>query len=258
MEMSDIKYRTRVQQVETGLHGYIEGRIWNTNKVLVCLGRSEYTEDQWMQLSPKNGPTVSFEVELDELEPLEGPAKVLNPKRYHTASWSEVVAGAEGAMKRRPSQLSRGAGEAKKIDVEVRPSSKWKTRKGGYVYRVMSVVGDQVELSWVDGRDKRQCTIDNLVARYDFVEAGNGEVNPEVEKAPTIRQSGDDRKGTKVVEAAPTPVIGDLYATTKNGDVYSVVSIDETARTAVISWTAGSYKRTVTFDGLVKNYKKLS
>jgi len=258
MEMSEVKYRTRVQQVETGLHGYIEGRIWNTTKVLMCLGRSEYTEDQWMQLSPKNGPTVSFEVEVADLVPLATPAKVLNPKRYHTASWSEVVAGAEGAMKRRPSQLSRGAGEAKKIDVEVRPGSKWKTRKGGYVYRVMSVVGDQVELSWVDGRDKRQCTIDNLVARYDFVEAGNDEVNPEAEKAPTVRQSGQDRKSEKPAAVVPTPAIGAMYATLKNGDVYEVVEVNLEVKTAVISWTGGKYKRTVTFEGLTKNYKQLS
>jgi len=257
MEMSEIKYRTRVQQVSTGLHGYVEGRIWNTTKFLLCLGRSEYTEEQWAQLSPKNGPTVSFEVEVEDLVPLAGPAKVLNAKRYHTASWSEVVAGAEGAMKRRPSQLTRGAGEAKRIDVEVKPGSKWKTRKGGYVYRVMSVVGDQVELSWVDGRDKRQCSIDNLVARYDFVEAGTGEVDPEAEKAPTVRQSGDDRKPEKAPADAPTPAIRAMYATLKNGDVYVVETVDPTAKTAVISWTAGKYKRTVTFIGLVKNYQQL-
>lgn len=259
MEPEQVKYRARVRTPD-GLTGYIDAKIFGTDRFLVTMSRAEYKPEDWQQLSPLNGPTVSKEYPLCELTLLLDKAPILNGAKYHHATWGEIVQGAETSMKKRPSSLTRGAGDANRIAVEVKVGSRWATKKGGYVYKVTSVIGDQVDLSWVDGRDIRHTTVDNLIARYTIKELSDIPDEPKIEEKPKpVRMSGEDRREEAPTKALPTLSVGEMWATRRNGDTYTVLSVNEVDGTATLLWTGdGKYKRKVNLSSLESHYVKVT
>lgn len=249
-----LQYRSRVEVISSGLKGYVEARLFGSSKLLVSLARSEFSPEEWEKLSPKNGPTVTIEVEPDDLREIEGPAKIVNPFKPRAATWTDIVESAEKTMKKKPTVMNHGSGEAQRILENVRVGSKWRTKKGGYRYKIVAIRQDVAELHWIDGRDVRQTPIHQVQLRYELIEAApeNGEVD-EAPPIDTTKFSGKKSSKPALVEIPSTVAIGSRWKAKKSGDRYEVIGVAPNGMVK-LSWLDGKYTRDTTIEALYTRY----
>ena len=242
-----LQYRQRVRIHPDEIVGYIDAKILGADQFLVTFRRSEFSEEQWLNLAGHGGPTFSRIVPIDNISEEAGPAKIINPSRPKSASWTDVVNSAEKTMKKKPSTLYNGAGDSIKLTETVTVGSVWKTRKGGYEYRVIRVVGDDATLSWTGGKDIRQASLAHVYQRYDLVRpSSQADLNRQEQAAEGRVLSKAEQRAAELV------VVGSFWSTRRSGDVYKVISLS--GNTARLSWTSGKYTRDVPLESVLRHY----
>lgn len=165
MDPNQLQYRTRV---ETPVGpGYVDAKVLGESPglYLVSLHRDEYLASDWETLCPANGPTTTRKYHYDDLRETSQKKVVLNTTKVKPVSIEKVILDHKG---KGDTRSQRTPTEAKHLDemlAKVVEGSIWVT-SSGYRYQVVKIAGEQVKLSWVDGKYTRETTRGALVKSY--------------------------------------------------------------------------------------------
>lgn len=253
-------YQQRVR-VPDGRVGYIDARILvpqgESSRYLVSFRRSEFSPEEWKRLSPLGGPTVTEEFEDQDLIPVAGTAKIINPYRPSPASMEKVIRDAEASMKSHGSNgTSLGAGELKRLIEAVTVGSVWVSNRGGYFFKVYEVRGDRVYIQGLDNTDLKELGISRFTKLYtrraptvDEIDEGT---RATFEEKKTSMRPAPQPKSPSVTQSIKLVQSGTFWASRRNGDIYEVLLVD--GDIAKLSWTGGKYTREVSLEAVVRYY----
>lgn len=255
-----MNYQQRVR-VPDGRVGYVDAQVLTpvgkSSRYLVSFRRSEFPQEEWLKLSPLSGPTRTEEFESQDLVPVEGPAKIINPYRPTAASMEKVIRDAEVAMKSHGSNgTSLGAGELNRLIEAVTVGSIWTSNRGGYFFKIYDVRGDRVFIQGLDNADLRELGVSRFAKAYTRQASSVDEIDEEARKTFETKKAATkptpQPKSPSTVQSTSLVQPGTFWASRRNGDIYEVLVVD--GETVKLSWTAGKYTREVTTETVIRHY----